>query len=119
MSVSLSTVQRDTRSATPKACGVLLLFVAVQKASKTRSILISLSFVRRDWRIGVDPKHAIIAKARMDVNMEMRDFLKRCLPDRVPNAQAFVRRLATNDAYPPFLKARLREDAGRCRKRCR
>ena len=26
----------------------------------------------------------------MDVNMKMRDFLKRCLTDRVPDAQAFV-----------------------------
>ena len=43
-------------------------------------------------RAGIHPQEIVSRSARMDVNMEMRNLLKRSRSDRVPQAQALVRK---------------------------
>ena len=58
--------------------------------SKQGSVMISFLFLRCRWRAGIDSQDVIVSKTGMNVNMKMRNLLKRCLADGVPKTHALV-----------------------------
>ena len=62
-----------------------------QELSDSRRVHVLRLSVRRGRIAGVDAENAVARSARVDVNVEVRDFLERGWTYRMPQADAFVR----------------------------